>query len=110
MTPVAAADQTTGVTLALPPGHDIAEIKGDLMLPTYPPGTLVVVNRSVRRLTGEGLYFVHDGLGEVCRRVSPGAKHGDWMVYQDNKNYSSYEAPVDKIAVAGRIVGIFRPV
>jgi len=91
----------------LPPGIDVAEIKVDIMLPTYPPGTLVLVDRSTRRLTGEGLYFVHDGLGEVCRRVSPGDRPGHWRVYQENRVYSTYEAAPGEIAIAARIVGVF---
>lgn len=97
-------------TLTLPPGIDVTEIKGDVMLPTYPPGTLVLVDRSTRRLTGEGLYFVHDGLGEVCRRISPGDRRGVWRVYQDNQTYSTYDMAPGEIAITGRIVGVFQRV
>lgn len=99
-----------GTTLTLPSGVDVAEIQGDVMLPTYAPGTLVLVDRTTRRLTGEGLYFVHDGLGEVCRRISPGSRRGAWAVYQDNKTYSAYEATPDEIAITGRIVSVFQQV
>lgn len=99
-----------GVTLTLPPGHDLVQIKGSVMTPTFQPGELVLVDRTVRRVVGEGVYFVHDGLGESCQRISPGAAPGLWAVYADNPSYSRREDPLDRIAVTGRIVGVFREV
>jgi phage repressor protein C with HTH and peptisase S24 domain len=94
--------------LRLPPGHDLAEIKGDVMMPTYRPGTLVVVDRSTRRVTGEGYYFVSDGVGEVARVVSQGSRHGLWRVSQENKAYLEYEATPGEITICGRIVAVFQ--
>lgn len=99
-----------GVTLTLPPGHDLVQIRGNLMAPTFQPGALVLVDRTVRCVVGEGVYFVHDGLGESCQRISTGNAPGLWAVYSDNPSYSRREDPLDRIAVTGRIVGVFREV
>lgn len=97
-------------SFTLPPGYDLVEIRGDIMTPTYQPGTLAIVDRSTLRVTGEGLYFVHDGVGEACRRISACNTPGRWAVYQDNKAYSTYQETPDRIDVTGRVVGVFQRV
>lgn len=98
------------VSLILPPGHDLVEIKGSVMAPTLQPGALVLVDRTTRQVAGEGVYFVHDGIAESCRRISPGSASGLWLVYSDNPSFLRREDPADRIAVTGRVVGVFHPI
>ena len=110
ISPAARPGQPSGVSLILPPGHDLVEIKGSVMAPTLQPGALVLVDRTVRRVAGEGVYLVGDGLAESCRRISPGSVAGLWLVYSDNPSFLRREDPADRIAVTGRIVGVFCPI
>ncbi|WP_289296341.1 S24 family peptidase [uncultured Reyranella sp.] len=106
----AGAGRASGVSLILPPDHDLVQVKGSIMAPTLLPGAWVLVDRGTRQVIGEGVYLVHDGVAEACRRISPGSACGVWAVYSDNTSYSRREDPASRIDVRGRVVGVFREV
>lgn len=92
-------------------GVIIAEVAGDSMSPTLPPGTKVMVNLKHKWATPDGVYFLWDGLGLVIKRIQmvPNSSPPRVKIISDNPRYESYERNVDEIHINGRvIVGLTR--
>jgi SOS-response transcriptional repressor LexA len=98
-----------GVSLTLPEGHDIVEIKGMAMAPELRPGDLAIVDRQHTVASPPGMYMVDLGIGEQPMYVESLAGHKHvvrlWVV---DERYRRFElAPAD-VKLRGRIVGVFR--
>ena len=57
-------------------GLSVVTLDYDTMAPTLRRGSMVIVDRSIRRYVSEGLYLMHNGFGEQVFRVHPDFKGG----------------------------------
>lgn len=85
---------------------DIIAVDGDSMIPTLLPGDRVMINRTQRRPSPDGLYALDDGLGVVVKRVEVmiGTNPLKVTVKSDNPLHGSYEQLASEINVIGRVI------
>lgn len=104
--------EVAGVTLTLPPDHDIVEIKGMSMAPYLRDGMLAVVDRSQRIPSPPGTHMVDLGLGEQPMLVESRAIGTKCIVrlWLADASYGSLEMSPDDVPLRGRIVCVFTPV
>ncbi|MGE3230253.1 MAG: helix-turn-helix transcriptional regulator [Hyphomicrobium sp.] len=87
---------------------------GDSMEPTIKSHDAVLIDRSVNRLIGEGVYAFHyrgmRGDTPAIGRLSPIIGSGGRRVFVtfDNKVYSGGEASVDDLEIVGMVIGFGR--
>jgi len=70
-------------------GLSVVTLDYDTMAPTLRRGSMVIVDRSIRRYVSEGLYLMHNGFGEQVFRVHPDFK-GGLDLRSDNPVYTTW--------------------
>lgn len=111
-------DEEAVAQLAFPPGYlaqltrakpsdlSIIGVKGDSMLPTLADDDLVMIDRTKRDLSFDGLFVIRDG-GDalLVKRIGRASRRGMVSVISDNRAvYPAVEKPVEEIEVVGRVI------
>lgn len=117
-------DESIITSLAFPPGYlqsltnaplrDLAIIgvKGDSMLPSLAAGDVVMLDRSKRDLSFDGLFVIRDnGDGLLIKRIGRAARKGFVMMLSDNRDlYPPIERAMADVEVVGKVVWTGRKV
>lgn len=92
--------------LGIEPGQAaLLAARGDTMLPTIRDGDLLVIDRGVSRIAGDGIYVLARGGAPAVRRAQV-LVDGSVMLIADNTRYHPEKvdaAQVASIAVSGRV-------
>jgi phage repressor protein C with HTH and peptisase S24 domain len=104
--------------LAFPPGYlaqltranprdlSIIGVKGDSMLPTLADDDLVMIDRTKKDLSFDGLFVIRDG-GDalLIKRIGRASRRGFVSIISDNRAvYPAVEKPLDEVEVIGRVI------
>lgn len=85
------------------------QVRSDEMMPTLRTGGFVLVDCAVKSVSESGIYLINTPTTQVFRRISVNPVTGNLYVDVDNKSYSySEDVSVEKVQVAGRVVGVFQ--
>lgn len=85
----------------------VVRVEGDSMEPDYLSGDRVLIDTSRTRPTPPGVFVVWDGLGLVLKRAElvMGQTPMRLRLSSINSAYQPYEALLDDIHIAGRVIG-----
>ena len=99
------------ITKAGPESLSIISVHGDSMVPTLYNNDLVMIDRSKRDLSFDGLFVIRDdGVGLLIKRVGRASQRGFVMLIPDNKSYPTVERSRDEIEVIGRVIWVGKKV
>jgi len=111
-------DESAVAQLAFPPGYlaqltranprdlSIIGVKGDSMLPTLADDDLVMIDRTKKDLSFDGLFVIRDG-GDalLIKRIGRASRRGFVSIISDNRAvYPAVEKPLDEVEVIGRVI------
>ena len=84
----------------------IIGVKGDSMVPSLHDDDIVMLDRSKRDLSFDGLFVIRDdGAGLLVKRIGRASRRGYIMLISDNRDlYPSVERPLDEIEVIGKVI------
>lgn len=83
----------------------IIGVKGDSMTPTLSDNDVVMIDRSKRDLSFDGLFVLRDGGASLLvKRVGRGTRSGTITLISDNRTYRDTERAVEDIEVIGKVV------
>lgn len=83
----------------------IIGVKGDSMTPTLSDNDLVMIDRSKRDLSFDGLFVLRDGGASLLvKRVGRGTRSGTITLISDNRTYRDTERAIEDIEVIGKVV------
>lgn len=85
---------------------DIVAVDGDSMIPTLQPGDRVLINRSQRAPSPDGLYAIFDGVGVAIKRLEllTGSKPLKIRIISDNSQHGSHEILAEDLNIIGRVI------
>lgn len=93
-------------TIGIKPAHvSLMTMKGDAMAPTLRDGALLIVDRSIEAISGEGIYALIMGRGLAVRRAQL-MLDGSAKLIADNPAYEPEMVPGKSLAgikIAGRV-------
>lgn len=94
------------LTRADPGDLAIISVKGDSMLPTLADDDLVMVDRSKRDLSYDGLFVIRDnGNALLVKRIGRAGKPGHVTIISDNRSlYDPVEKALSDIFVVGKVI------
>ena len=99
------------ITKAGPENLSIISVHGDSMVPTLYNNDLVMIDRSKRDLSFDGLFVIRDdGVGLLIKRVGRASQRGYVMLIPDNKSYPTVERSREEIEVIGRVIWVGKKV
>lgn len=80
-------------------------VSGEQMAPTLKTGDIVLINRSITRVSPlGGIYALERKRVVVINRLQFAPNGEQVSILSDNKLFKSYESPIDKIEVFGKVV------
>jgi phage repressor protein C with HTH and peptisase S24 domain len=95
------------ITKGANPDHlSIIGVRGDSMLPTLADDDIVMLDRSKRDLSQDGVFVIRDiGDGLLVKRIGRASKAGHVMLISDNRDlYPLIEKPLADIEVIGKVI------
>lgn len=88
----------------------IISVKGTSMEPTLLDDDLVLVDRSKRNLSYDGLFVIRFDDALHIKRISRSTKRGHVLVISDNKSYPTLDMAKDQLDPVGRVLWCGRKV
>lgn len=85
---------------------DFIAVDGDSMVPTLLPGDRVMINRSQKAPSPDGLYAIFDGIGISVKRLEiiKGSSPLKLRIISDNPHHKTDEIAVSDLHVVGRVI------
>ncbi len=93
-------------TKAPPEQVRIFEVQDSTMAPEFQTGEHVLVDLSDRKPSPPGVFLVSDGIGYILRHceIVPQARPVKVRLSANNRHYETYNAPLDKAGLLGRVI------
>ena len=89
----------------------ILEVAGDSMEPTLRPRDRVLIDRSVNRLRGDGIYVILVDDTLLIKRLSPDVSTGEIVIQSDNARYETQRITgSDRLRTIGQVVWVSRAI
>lgn len=87
-------------------------VRGDSMEPTLCHNDIILVDTTKKLPSPPGVFVLFDGFGLVPKRLEYASSHSQKSVriISDNPQYSTYEHPVEKTTIIGRVVWFSREI
>lgn len=85
----------------------VLTVTGDSMQPNLYSGDSILIDLTKQQPNPAGIFVIFDGVGLVAKRlevISPEKV----SVLSDNKQYTSYEAPLSELKIIGKVVWLAR--
>jgi transcriptional regulator with XRE-family HTH domain len=99
------------VTRARPEDLAMVRVSGESMAPTLYNNDLILVDRSVRRMQGDGLYIIATGEEVQVKKVSRDFRTKTLVVASDNPAWPTVrDVPEENLPILGRVVWLSRNV
>ncbi|CAB4126968.1 HTH_XRE domain containing protein [uncultured Caudovirales phage] len=99
------------VTRARPEDLAMVRVSGESMAPTLYNNDLILVDRSVRRMQGDGLYIIATGDEVQVKKVSRDFRTKTLVVASDNPAWPTVrDVPEENLPILGRVVWLSRNV